>query len=350
MDCKFVKLGFFHQPLLDTADGVVEIHIDLVKLFVLRSEWQGVMLFVDLSQGFLSRALQFELHHVDIILCLYHEVAPSFRSVVFRLSVESQKLEGNEKYILVMPFQVACQFVRAVGKETLEAFHKGVYPSLLHIRHKMDDFESGIFGRQVGVAWEEKAYEAFFHLLVGESQGIAFETPVVILDGEIVALVEDGYGVFFHSVDVVERIGRRHFPCQAVQVIMVAFQQFDQESGRARFESVIFEFTDFQGVNQDERVVKIFPFAGKVVSVVPFFQLLASFRISHVVSVSQFLYTFRKDFRKFVFGDATKVVIVGLQGDVFQIVQVSDTLILLNLVTLVSRAKRRYLSQLLSTP
>lgn len=67
------------------------------------------MLFVDLAQGFFGSAFQLELHHINIVRGLHDKVNATFRSVVFRLRVESQKFEDNEKHVLIVAFQITCQ-------------------------------------------------------------------------------------------------------------------------------------------------------------------------------------------------------------------------------------------------
>lgn len=47
------------------------------------------MFFVDLAQGFFGSTFQFEFHHINIVRGLHDKVNATFRSVVFRLRVES---------------------------------------------------------------------------------------------------------------------------------------------------------------------------------------------------------------------------------------------------------------------
>lgn len=67
------------------------------------------MFFVDLAQGFFGSAFQLELHHINIVRGLHDKVDATFRSMVFRLRVESQKFEDNEKHVLIVAFQITCQ-------------------------------------------------------------------------------------------------------------------------------------------------------------------------------------------------------------------------------------------------
>ncbi len=45
------------------------------------------------------------------------------------------------------------------------------------------------------IEWQEETEETVFHLFVGEAQLVSTETGVVPLDGQVTALVDDGYGI-----------------------------------------------------------------------------------------------------------------------------------------------------------
>ena len=153
---------FFHQPFLDATDGIAEIHSDFKQFPEIGCEGQSIMLLIDLLQGFLGRSFQFEFHHVNIVRSLHHKVNPAFRGMIFRLRIESQKLEDDKQHILIVPFQIACQFIGTIRKETLQAFHEGIDLSAAHFLYKAGQLECGVSGRQVRIVRKQELGKSLF--------------------------------------------------------------------------------------------------------------------------------------------------------------------------------------------
>ena len=61
-----------------------------------------VMLVMNLLQSLLGRAVQLEFYHIDKLVSLQDKVNASFARMIFHLGIEADKLEYDEKHILVM--------------------------------------------------------------------------------------------------------------------------------------------------------------------------------------------------------------------------------------------------------
>ena len=99
----------------------------------------------------------------------HHHIDSSVGSVVLGLRIEAQQFEYDEKHILIVQLQVACQFVGAVGKETLKSFEKSIRIALADVFDEAHNLERRIARLQMGIAGQQELRKAFFHLFIGES-------------------------------------------------------------------------------------------------------------------------------------------------------------------------------------
>ena len=60
------------------------------------------MLVINLLQSLLGRAVQLEFHHINKLVSLQDKVDAPFACMLFHLGVKADKLEYDEKHILVM--------------------------------------------------------------------------------------------------------------------------------------------------------------------------------------------------------------------------------------------------------
>ena len=90
------------------------------------------MLVMNLLQSLLGRAVQLEFHHIDKLVSLQDKVNASFARMIFHLGIEADKLEYDEKHILIMQFLFADHFVGSIRKETLQTAEEGVIITETH--------------------------------------------------------------------------------------------------------------------------------------------------------------------------------------------------------------------------
>ena len=223
-----------------------------------------------------------------------------------------------------MKLQVAYQLVGRVGKEALETVHEGVDVTATHLFDKVHYLERQIARRKRSIIGQQEFGETLFHFLIWETQFIGPELPVVPLNGQITALVEDGDRIRVHGVDAPQRIGRSHLLGQAVQIVLTALEQFHKESWCARLKPVAAELHLGKCIKQAKRVVDILAIFHEVVSVVLFFQLLFGFVLREMVLLGQHCDVFLEIAMQFAFRNAAYAGKPVVDGDVHQIVQVAE--------------------------
>ena len=117
---------FFDNPPLYLPDFVAEVDTDLIEGSSVGGKGGSVAFLIDLADGFFGSAVQLELHDVDVVVGLHYHVYATVGRAVFCLSVEAQQLEDDEEHVLVVPFQVARQFVGRVGRTKLLISKEGL--------------------------------------------------------------------------------------------------------------------------------------------------------------------------------------------------------------------------------
>ena len=125
-----------------------------------------------------------------------------------------------------MHFPVACQFVGGVVEEGAQAVQETVYIPLADFSYETLDFVRRFAGTYRSVVGEQEAEKALFHFAVRESEGIVFEFGVVILDGEVAALVDDRYRVGGSRVDGIQHRAAGDDVLYLFHVVVVQLHKF----------------------------------------------------------------------------------------------------------------------------
>ena len=99
------------------------------------------MLFIDLLQRFFGCAVQLELHDIDEFVRLENQINATGTCVVFRLHVETYKLEDDKEYILIVQFQVTNQFIGSIGEEALQTAEESITVSRFYLVDKLPDLK-----------------------------------------------------------------------------------------------------------------------------------------------------------------------------------------------------------------
>ena len=125
-----------------------------------------------LGDGLFSGAFQLEFNHVDVVRSFYHEVNPSFGRMIFCLGIETYQFEDDEEHVLVVPFQLACQFVGSIGKESLQTFEKGFRLSGAYLTYKFLYLKRRFYLRETGVERYQELDKPFLYFPVGKSEAV----------------------------------------------------------------------------------------------------------------------------------------------------------------------------------
>ncbi len=88
------------------------------------------------------------------------------------------------------------------------------------------------------IEWQEETEETVFHLFVGEAQLVGAEFRVIPLDGQVTALVDDGYGISRGHIHTVEDVFHSILVGYALQVVIMQLEQFYKIGRRTRCEPV----------------------------------------------------------------------------------------------------------------
>lgn len=161
--------------------------------------------------------------------------------MVFHLYIEAHQFKNDVKYVLIVHFPVTSQFVGNVGKHGFQTLKEIVHLSRHDFFHKTLDLVGRLADAHRSIIWQEEFEESLFHLPVGEAQRIVFEHPVVTLDGQVTALIDDGDGIGGSRVDAVQYRLAGHDVFQIFNRKMVQFQQFNQVSRSPCFKPVAAE-------------------------------------------------------------------------------------------------------------
>ncbi len=262
----------FHDPPVDVSCFGTEVDPNAEYLAGVLCEREGVLLLLYLLQGLLGRAVGLELHYIHVVRSLHYHVDPAARGAVFHPGVESGESEYDEQHVLVVEFDVPCDFVRAVGEETLEPLHESVNVPLLHIIHEAFDFEPGLCHVAFGIIRHEESQEPLFDLPVGESEGVEAESSVVFLDCEVSALVDDRYGVV-PGENGVKGLGVGLLAGHLLEVIVAFLEEFDEICRGSCLEPVAAVSAFCECVEEAEWVVYPRGVRAEVVSVIVLLQL-----------------------------------------------------------------------------
>lgn len=179
---------------LPVGDGVllgVEVDGHLDDGAVVEGEACGVVLAVHLVHGGPGRLVQFELKEVERPVCAQHHVhAAGGRAHLDVDKVARDEGEDDVEHLLVVAFAVGVVAVGDGEEEVAEQGQRTVYvakcEALCHASCRIVHHEA--VGRDV--RGDERACQADAHLLVGNVEGIEVEVLVIVLDGDVAALVE----------------------------------------------------------------------------------------------------------------------------------------------------------------
>ena len=136
--------------------------------------------------------------------------------------------------------------------------------------------------------------------------------------------MENNWYGFVVAINTIQYISIRFFMCHALQIVMIAFQQFHKVSGRSGLKPIVTEFHLKECIQQTERIIDAVRVFCKVVTVIAGLQFIAYFLIRHFLRGCQFVQVFFKIKMYLLFGDSTDGNERLVHGDVIQIVQVTE--------------------------
>ena len=242
-------------PVLKAAGLRREADAYLVERARIGGVGEGIALLFYLPKGGLHRVVELQLHDVDIVLRLDDDVDAAVAGVSLHVHIEAQELHDDRHAVLEVQLHVTHHLIRPVGEQCLQARHEALDIALLQVADEIRDEEVLPVSRDGRVERHEEMGESLFHFLVRIAQFVHAESLVVALDGEVAALVDEGYGILHRCVEACQVVGCRQFLGEVVQLVVVLLQHLYEEGRRARLEPVVAELESVERIQQAERIV-----------------------------------------------------------------------------------------------
>lgn len=233
--------------------------------------------------------------------------------MAFDLDVEAEEFEEDVEGVLEVHFLVSYDLVVAVGKERLQAACEGFGLPALYLADEVADGEYAGGGGAGEVVGHKELDEACFDLSVREAECVDVEDFVVVLDGEVSALVDEGQRVLVHHVDAVEYVRGDFLLRDVFEVVAGLLQLADEQRGCAGLEPVVAELFLAECGEQAEGVVYAFAFGVEVVAVVIRPQAIVARFFGYSVCLCQFLHAAVEVSVQFGLGDAAYVRVAQVQ-------------------------------------
>ena len=249
------KLLSYH-PFLQGALLAVEADADLDYGQAAKGETLRIVFQVDLPHGVLRRAVQLQLHHVQRGGGAHGHVHPSPRGAYLHVHIHAQQAEDDVEHLLVVSLVVRVCGVGDGGEEGLQQAERAVHVLLhdgpVHFGHH------GVGeSRSLHIVGEEAPHQPDAYFLVGDVERVEFRQLVIVLDGDVSALVEQG-GDALHAFGGGVEVGGDGFRSAYLGRHHVVFpQHLDEVGGRTAAKPVRVHPPVGEGVHQAEGVVDV---------------------------------------------------------------------------------------------
>ena len=92
-----------------------------------------------------------------------------------------------------MHLAVTGQFVGSIIEEGLQTAQETIHITLAYLTHKALDFIRRLADAYRRIVRKQETEKPLLHLTVRETEGIVLKLRVIVLDGQITALIDDRY-------------------------------------------------------------------------------------------------------------------------------------------------------------
>ena len=182
----------FYLPVTQRPSLFVEIDADLHNGQAAECETLGIMLQVYLVHRRVGVLVQLQIHHIERGGGAKHHVHPAARGTDLHVDIVAQQTENDVQHLLIMTFVISMFRVRDSQQESLQqtegTVHVTAKKGLVHITHRVLAFHRVC----LQVVGQETLHQAYPHFLVGKVKGVLLGDIIVILDGEVTTLVQQG--------------------------------------------------------------------------------------------------------------------------------------------------------------
>ena len=205
------SLSLFYLPIRDVAFRRVEVDAHLRDWLASQGESLRIVLEVDLVHCHICTLVEFQFYNEEAGGRHHHHVdSASRRMHLYIHRIFRYEREDDVEHLLEVSLRVGLVAIRYRAKESLEqvqgTVHVVLYQALCHAASRV----GGIERVRGDVRRNESLGQAYLHLLVWNVEGVVIEVLVIVLDGDIAALIE-------------ERHDGGHFFCRGIKLIVGCF-------------------------------------------------------------------------------------------------------------------------------
>ena len=187
---EFVYMLFNH-PILYISLGGIEIDANLGDRLTAEGEALAIVLQIDLLHRRLGVLVQFKFDNVEVGLGEQNNIYSAIWRMYFHVhQIICQEREYDEEHLLIMTFIIGYVTIRNSTQKILQEMQGSIHILLVQSLGKATSCCCGGKCIVSNIRWDESLGQTYFHLLVGYVKGIIVVVLVVILDGDVAALVE----------------------------------------------------------------------------------------------------------------------------------------------------------------
>ena len=284
----------------------------------------GVVLEVDLPHGGLGGTVELQLEEIQLLRRAQHHVHTTRGGAHLHVDVTAQQGEDDVEQLLVMSFVVRVVALGDGQQVGLEQAQHTVEVVLAQRHVHLGHGGVALVRVHLHVVGQQALHEADADFGVGDVEHVELAYFIVVLDGEVAALVEqrdDGLHVLRGRVEV-----RCHSRCPSEHGghdVELA-QHFDEEGRRTALEPVVPQRPVLQGIEQAEGVEDVGRPGREMVAVVSCLQRLQRLFRRHLFLFGKALHVVRHLLLHLLHADAADGGEIRFQGDVLQVVQLAE--------------------------
>ena len=178
-----------------------------------------------------------------------------------------------------MYLTITGQFIRSIIEEGLQTTQETIHITLAYLTHKALDFIRRLADAYRRIVRKQETEKPLLHLTVRKTEGIVLKLRVIVLDGQITALIDDRYRIGRSRIDGIQHRTAGYDVFNLFHRIMMKFHQLYQVSWGTRLKPIAAYLFLSKGIQQTERIVHAYRLIAEMITVVVFLQQFTSFGI-----------------------------------------------------------------------
>ena len=288
-----------------------------------------IPLFLYLVQGVVRRAVELELKDIHPRGRLDDAVGPALALLLFREhEVGAENAEDKVESIVEIAFLLRLHVlpthrVRDAGKEGRQALAPCVEVIAQESTRQL--YRQGVRRLlRAEIVGGNQREETLFHLVVGQIEQVGVGEAVVVLDGQITALI-DHWQRALHVRPVVDKIRRVVIlPRQFVEILVRMAEQADQITGRTRAKPIILDIPNAKRIEQAKGIEDVRLPLTEMITVIMPLQQLAHLLGAHPHFVRHSVHLVMKCSLQFRLRDTADRLIGRTHTDILRLVETAE--------------------------